>query len=233
MSIPLRSALLFLTASLVGVVCPAVAAGLDRFNPFASFETRCESLPPAHFEVEAAPVTFTEDYSQSLRTLTARHDGAQIHHRTVGLTEGRLAYESTLESKGLEDRAGGRVCARPSVRVVFSATPMVVFIAREVADDACRRNLILEHEMKHVAVYREYLNELVAATRRELPSLYGERVVYARDAHESQETMRRRLKTFMHGFMQAHYTEIKRRQADIDTPEEYTRLSRACASPPG
>src|SRR5581483_10630606 len=109
MSICVRAAALpfLLLAVLLAAPCAAFAGVLDRFNPFASFEARCEALPPARFDVVAAPVTFTEDYSQSLRTLTARHDGAQIHHRTVGLTEGRLAYESTLETKGLEDRAGG------------------------------------------------------------------------------------------------------------------------------
>src|SRR5581483_11386096 len=204
MSICVRAAALpfLLLAVLLAAPCATFAGVLDRFNPFASFEARCEALPPARFDVVAAPVTFTEDYSQSLRTLTARHDGAQIHHRTVGLTEGRLAYESTLETKGLEDRPGGRVCARPSVRVVFSASPMVVFVARELADDGCKRAMIREHEMKHVAVYRDYLKELVELTQRELPALYGDEVIYARDAHESQEALRQRLQAFMHGFMQ-------------------------------
>jgi hypothetical protein len=222
-------ALLFLLALVsLFAAAPADAGPLDRFNPFASFESRCDALPPARFEVVAAPVTFTEDYSQSLRTLSSRHDGAQINHRTVGLTEAHLAFESTLESRGVEDRLGGRACARPSIRVVFSATPMVVFIAREFSEDGCRRNMIREHEMKHVAVYRQYLSELVERAERELPAIYGEHVVYARDAHDSRESMRGRLQRVMHGFMQAHYVEVKRRQAEIDSPEEYARLALAC-----
>lgn len=227
-----RLALFFLTSGLLAA-STAGAGALDRFNPFASFGSRCEALPAARFEVVAAPISFSEDYSQSLRTLSSRNDGAQINHRTVGLTEAHLAYESTLESQGLEDRVGGRVCARPSVRVVFSATPMVVFVAREVSDNDCKRNVIHEHEMKHVGVYRAYLAELVERAQRELPALYGDQVVYARDADESRQSMRRRLHTLMHTFMQARYAEVKSRQAAVDTVEEYARLAVSCPGTPG
>ncbi|MDQ6620966.1 MAG: hypothetical protein M3Z31_14950 [Pseudomonadota bacterium] len=227
---PLALLLVFLAGSLV--VTSADAGLFDRLNPFSSFETRCEALPPARFEVVAAPIAFVEDFSQSLSALSSMNDAPRFR-RTVGLMQARIAYESTLESKGLEDRPGGRVCSRPSVRLVFSATPMTVFVAREFADDRCRRTMILEHEMRHVAVYRESLNELVERARRELTAAYGDQVLYANDARESQETMRQRLQAFMRKFMQARYAEIKARHAEIDTSEEYTRLGQACVTSPG
>lgn len=210
----------------------AAAESIGRFNPFASFETRCAALAPARIEVVALPVSYTEDDSVSLRTLSRMNDGMSARHRTVGLTQGRLAYDSTLETKGLEDRRGGRICARPSLRVVFTATPMTVYVAREFADDTCRRRAILAHEMKHVAVYRQYLTELVAIAQRELPALYGDELVYASDARESQETLRDRLQEFMHAFMRARYGELKARQAQVDTPDEYASLDRACGTLP-
>ena len=218
-------------ALVAALIAPPAAAGLlDRLNPFASFESRCTALPDTHVEITALPVTFTEDYSQSLRSLSDMHESAQINHRTVGLTQAQLAFESTLESKGLEDRLGGRVCVKPSVRVVFFASPMTVFVAREFAQDDCRRDMVREHEMRHVAVYRAYLAELVEIAQRQLPAMFGDGPVYARSTQESQDDLRARMKSFMHTFMQARYGELRARQAQIDTPEEYARLGRACTA---
>lgn len=153
-------------------------------------------------------------------------------HRTVGLTQARLGYEFTLESRGLEDRRGGRVCTRPSVKVVFSATPMTVYVAREFAGDDCRRNAIREHEMKHVEVYRTYLEELVRRAETDLPRVFGDEVIYATDAEAARRTSRERLRAFMHGFMQPRYAELKARQAAVDTADEYERLARRCAPQP-
>lgn len=212
-----------------GTAASTPCAGvLDRFNPFVSFEARCTRLPQPHYEVLALPITFTEDLTQSLRSLSSMHEAAQLNHRTVGLTQARLSYESTLEGKGIEERWGGRVCARPHVRVVFSAAPMTVYVARELAADDCRRELIREHEMRHVAVYRTYLAEIVERARRELPAVFGAEPIYSASAYESQEQLRVRLQTFMHSFMQVGYAELRARQAQIDTPEEYVRLGRAC-----
>jgi hypothetical protein len=224
-----------LCTTVAAAVCLAVAphAAADLFaNPFASFESRCEALPAPQFQVITIPVSFTVDDSVSLRTLSRMNDGPSDRHRTVGLTKGQLAYDSTLESKGIEDRRGARVCSRPSVTVVLKMTPMTVYIARELAQDKCRRPAVLEHEMKHVAVYREYLGEVARDMREELPRALGTEVVYGPDAQAAQAAMRQRLQAFMRTFMQNRYAELRARQAAVDTPEEYARLSNGCGPLP-
>lgn len=213
----------------VALAAAPAAPAADFFrNPFASFESRCEALPAGELLVEAGTLTFTEDHSSSLGMLSRRGEDLPGRHRTVGLTEGKLGYESTLESKGLEERRGGRVCVRPSIHVVFSATPMTVYIAREFAEDPCRGAAIRAHEMRHVEVYRRYLAELVEAMRQALPQLFGSSVVYGADATSAQEEMRARLRNFMASFMAGRYDELRARQAEIDTPEEYASLDRRC-----
>ncbi len=219
-----------LVSALVLTGAPDAAAGLFR-NPFASFESRCEALPPPRFDVIALPVSYSEDDSVSLRSLSRMNDGPSDRQRTIGLTKGQLGYESTLESKGLEDPHGG-VCSRPSVTVVLKVTPMTVYVAREFAHDPCRRPAILAHEMKHVAVYREYLGEVASRMRDELPRAMGSDVVYAHNAAAAQTAMRQRLQSFMHAFIQRHYAQLRARQAALDTPEEYARLTNGCGPLP-
>ena len=211
----------------LALACAPVHADVS-LNPFASFESRCEGLSPPQFDVEALPVLHVEDDSLSLNNLTHIHAPGADRYRTIGLTKGQLAYESTLESKGIEDWRNAQVCTRPSVKVVLRVTPVTVYVAREIAGDPCRRPAILEHEMKHVAVYRDYLAEAVADMRHELPRALGSELVYARNAAAAQENLRARLQAFMRAFMQKHYAELSARQAAIDTSEEYARLARAC-----
>lgn len=203
---------------------------MGRFDWFASFDGRCEALPPGRIEVSATPIRFTEDAGQSYRMLTQMKDAAGRGHRTVGLTQATLGYESTLESHGIEDRRHGRVCARPSVDVVFAAAPMTVYVAREFADDPCRRAAIRDHEMKHVAVYRDYLEVVVARMRQELPAMFGTQVVNADNAKASEEAMRHRMHAFMATFMKASYAELRARQEEVDSEEEYARLSRGSSA---
>ena len=67
---------------------------------------------------------------------------------------------------------------------------MTVFVGREFRDQACKRAAIIEHEEKHVAVYREYLAEVAVDVRDEITRAYGNVVMEfpsrdqaQRDAH--------------------------------------------------
>lgn len=223
------------TGLLLGTILLAATTHVraaTQWNPFASFESRCAALPPGELEVETVAIAFSDDYGVSLRTLSRMDERPSRRHRTIGLTQAHLGYEFTLESKGIEDRRGGRVCARPSVKLVFSTAPMTVYVAREFAGDDCRRSAIRDHELRHVAVYAAYLDELAARARRELPGVFGSAVVHAADAAAAQQTMRTRLHSFMQGFMKTSYAELRARQAEVDTPEEYARLERRCGPLP-
>ncbi len=217
----------------VGDAMPAPGAHGAPPEATGSFESRCEALPPGRLEVSAASVEFSEDYGKSTRALSLMSANTAGRHRTVGLTRGRLGYELTLESHGLEDRPRGRACARPSVQLVFSATPVTIYVAREWADDDCRRGAIRSHELKHVAVYEDYLGELATTARARLAALYEPGIVYARSAGGAQRALRDRLRAFMRTFMAASQSELEARQAAVDTSDEYARLERRCGPPQG
>src|SRR4051812_46353882 len=93
---PMSLAYAFIYSLFAAVLVHSAAAAADVFsNPFASFESRCEALPAAQFEVIAMPLHYNEDDSVSLRTLTRMNDTGTDRHRTIGLTKGQLAWEST------------------------------------------------------------------------------------------------------------------------------------------
>jgi hypothetical protein len=114
------------------------------------------------------------------------------------------------------------------MRVELSATPMTVYIGREIAADACRDAAALEHELKHVAVYRDALPRIAADVRAALHAAYGSRVLYYRNRAEAQRETQAAVGAQLGPMLDRIAREIKARQRAIDSPEEYARVSAAC-----
>ncbi len=216
-------------------VVAALLAGCDAAQSVAAragiagFEARCEaSLPAARIEVVAVPVVYAIDRSRSSRELTAMGDDATPTMRAVGLTMAKLGDKVSVETAGIEEASTGRVCVRPSVRVELSATPMTVYIGREIAGDACREGAALEHERKHVAVYREELAHIATDVRAALRVAYGNRVLYYRSRADAKRSTDAEIAAEIGPLLDRVAGQIKARQREIDSPEEYARVSAAC-----
>ncbi|HEY5309366.1 MAG TPA: hypothetical protein VIK97_12715 [Casimicrobiaceae bacterium] len=211
--------------------CDAATHVVNRYNPFVSFEGRCERLPPSRTTVIAREVTVGENNALSQRALSALHQEIPETVRTYGLTQATFRQESQLEINGLTDARGGRACFRPQVQVELTMRPMTIYIATEATGDQCR-DAVHDHELKHVAVYRQRLAEAAAELKHDLPELYGQAVFVVGDQAASESEMRGRLGEFMHDFMADNMETLKARQAAVDSPEEYARVRNACADLP-
>ena len=132
-----------------------------------------------------------------------------------------------METAGIEDQRDGRVCVRPSIRVELSATPMTVYIGREIAGDPCRDAAALEHELKHVAVYEDELAQIaddVRAAARSRRTTTG----FCTTAAGPKRSAKRKaaLGAEIGPLLADDARRIKERQRAIDTPEEYARVVR-------
>ena len=122
----------------------------------------------------------------------------------------------------------GRVCVRPSIGVELSATPMTVYIGREIAGDSCRDAAALEHELKHVAVYKDELARIAVDARKQLAGAYDNRILYYRSRAEAERGIHAALAAELKPMLEDSGRRIKERQQAIDTPAEYARVSAAC-----
>jgi len=208
--------------------CDAVQSVAARAG-IAGFEARCEtSLPATRIEVVATPVVYTTDRTRSWRELTAMGEDMAPTQRAVGLTTAKLGDTVAVETAGIEDHSTGRVCVRPSVRVELTATPMTVYIGREIAGDHCRDAAALEHEQKHVAVYREELAHIATDVRATLAAAYGNRVLYYKSRAEAKRATDAGISAEIGPLVDRIAGQIKARQREIDSPEEYARVSAVC-----
>lgn len=218
------------------LLCAAVAAAMAGActrqigNPFASFESRCASLPPASYDVVELPLQFEENDTVGLAELTARSGSSLARHRTYGLTTASFGHQTQSEMRLVEQRASGRTCGTPRVRVQLSMQPVVVYLARELADDRCQREATREHELRHVGVNREVLGEAARTLREQLGSALGTAVLHGASGAAIAKQYEAALRDYLSAFMREQQRLLAERQAAVDTPDQYARVASACRS---
>jgi hypothetical protein len=110
----------------------------------------------------------------------------------------------------------------------LTMVPMTVYVARELANDACGHAAVLAHEMKHVAALRDHMADTARTLEAKLPQLFGQRIIKARDADAGEAQVREALRTFLEEFITLNTAELKERNAAVDSTDEYARVNGAC-----
>lgn len=206
-----------------------VGSALASVSPRGSFEGRCAELPTSRVEVALLPFSVTENRKLPLEALTRISDGPSPAHRTIGLTHANFGHRSLVDVTGVEDRLGARACVRPSVKVELYVKPITVYVAREYEGDPCRSAVIREHEQRHVNVYTGYAREAANRLESELANAIGRTPFFGASVAEAQRGVDRRLGELLTAFMRESERTLAQRQALVDTPEEYARVTSACA----
>lgn len=209
--------------------CDALTGVAQRVGVVPTFEQHCEkALPPTRVVVAAVPVSYGFDDSRPYAELTRMGVEAGEGERIIGLTRARISHSASIAVAGIEDPRSKRVCVRPEIAVQLSMLPMTVYVGREFRDDECRRQAIIEHEQKHVAVYREFLADATATVRDEIAGAYGNVVMYFPGRDQAQREIESALTGYLDPVLQRSSRELKFRQADVDTAAEYARVAAAC-----
>lgn len=215
-------------AALIALSAVATGCG-DSTNPFASFETRCAKLPPTHFEVVTVPLTFERDDSQSIAELTMKRGNALAAHRAFGLTTAVFGHNTDIQLNVDDDHRNSRACGTPRVRIELSMQAVTVYVASELAGQACQHDVTLSHEMKHVEVLREALELAARDLARDFPVAIGVQLRPATNQSELQQRFVVSVRDYLAQFMRDRQRLLDESQAAIDSPEEYARVSTACA----
>jgi hypothetical protein len=205
-----------------------VACDAGGSNPFASFETRCRELPASRFVVTEVPLAYVVDETQSVDQLTVRGGNTPGRHLTFGLTTVSFGHQTEVAVHSLDDRAGGQACGTVDVRVRLSMQPVTVYLAEELDGSACARNATLEHERKHVEVFRDVLGEAASELTAELAAAIGPDVQRGGSTAELQQRINARVNDYLAEFIRRHKLRMDERQDAVDSPQEYARVRNAC-----
>jgi len=188
----------------------------------------CSGVPaPPQIEVSADVRAAVLDTSTSLRNLSADAGPAMgPNSHTLGTTSLNVMNNLQLQSRGMPQAGGGFCWSVTQVKAIVRADT-TVNIASEITRDSCMWREVMAHEKKHVALDRQLLPNLVAATRARLMQLGNQSISAASEAVASaafQAAAERALNEAADQYFDGRNAQ----QLALDTPEEYARLSRAC-----
>ena len=193
-----------------------------------AFRTLCEKqLPPTEIEVTARPAPITEVNNEDIRYLTGQQQSFSRGTFTLGLTSEAYSLNVSTRLNLLQMPGGGVACVRPALTFTLTEPYHKVSIAREFAPGTCIFNEVRAHEYRHVAVHQQSLGWARDIIEQELRAQFGNNVYYGAPA-QLQHDIQDAVNSYWLPRVQQLHAEVEKRQGEIDTHEEYERLSNVC-----
>ena len=216
-------AFLIVVAALLVVGC-----GQGRSNPFASFDSKCADLPASRFSIATVPLTYTEDNSRTIDQLTVLGGDSPEKYTTFGLTTVRFSHETDIDLRIFEDTANNRACGTATVAVKLSMQPVIVYVASQLTRTPCAHDATMSHELKHVAEFRQVLDEAARDLRGDLSDAIGTGVRRAGTRQDLERAFNAQLKAYLSTFISQWQREMTVRQDAVDTEDERARVAGGC-----
>lgn len=202
--------------------------------PAAAQPAGCPELGPAQVVLEPLDAPLTHDTARSAAQLTAMPGRAPSPlGRQAGRALGLTAAEFTARSRFqlvFQGEPGGAVCGSlKNLIIAFGYARRTVYIARELPPASCIHGEVLAHEMEHVAIddrvlaeFRPRFQQQMQALVEQLPPVRG------RSTDQVARTLQRSVEAVINRSLEEFGRERDRRQARLDTVEEYRRVSESC-----
>jgi len=148
------------------------------------------------------------------------------HH--LGVTVSRVEWRAELTARG-RGPAGGPVCAIPTaIRIGLYHAEHTIQLAREVPRDGCLAREVLAHERRHAELNRRTIRAAAEELRQVARAWAMRAEARAQDVGAAAVLLQDELGQAIEPVLEQLRTAREAGHAQIDTPEEYRRLSRVC-----
>lgn len=195
--------------------------------PDLSFQQRCEREMKPRFDVSLTEAGHQVDNTLSSRVLHNKSVHSDSGEFMLGMTALETHTSVLFDGPALSDKATGLECVSPRISVELVVPRMSVYVAREFSPASCSYRKILEHEMRHVQLYREQFPLVEARVRAGLLARFGDRPLYARHG-AGRDALQAQVDQWLRPFIRNEIGRMEVAQAAMDTPEESFRLYGAC-----
>ncbi|WLI87500.1 hypothetical protein Q4S45_12155 [Massilia sp. R2A-15] len=203
------------------------SAGAAAAQP-SRFEARCESgIGATAAHLSASDQGYTINNTVSYQRLTGMRPPAAGRSYVLGLTRAESRVSIQLDAKLLADPQSRRECIAPQITVALSYIPITVYVGREFPPGSCSYQEILAHEMRHLKVYLSHLSKVETVVRAALDRRFAGRPIYA-PMGQAKAMLAREIDAEWMPYIKNELDRVEQLQAEIDSPQEYARLSRVC-----
>jgi hypothetical protein len=212
-------------ALLIACFCAAAGAQAAERTPF---QVRCEDTISKTVSVLSSTQNgFTINNQLPFRALTAKAGNIDGRTQTGGLTITKGVYKASLGGPVLQDAASGYECIAPRVEIKLTYSPVLIYVGSEFAPGSCAYNEILAHEQRHRMAYMDNLARVELAVRDALGKRFEGKPLYA-PSGTAMSALEHEINGTWFPFIRDEFEKAKTKQAEIDSPEEYARLGKAC-----
>lgn len=191
--------------------------------------------PDIAIELVQTPPRLNTDRVQSTLAQMSGDDPTNLssgqHEVPIGLTVAALSLKSSYNVRTSARRGDPMVCAQIAAFTLrFGFEDTTIYIAHEIPKATCGYNEILAHERRHVETDRLFLE----AYKQLLPNLLGDAirkigVIRASSSPMAEQRLHEIIAPYLRDLGASLAQARAKRQAEIDTPEEYRRLTESCA----
>lgn len=189
--------------------------------------------PQLDFDFRVAKTEFVHALSPAeLERLRRKNSARGPEGKLSGLTETKINHKIAIHGSET-DRPDGWHCFTPVKVVVALELVPTVYIASLYRPGSCRYRQTRKHELQHVetatATVEEFAPIILAALRKAVKELRPQGPSTLKQLRRDRTRLSR-----MTGNAYARVVEdmtrvLEKRQARLDTPEEYRRIGMACA----
>jgi hypothetical protein len=197
----------------------------------------CDTLPRTSIVLTPIYPNPSVDTSYDFVALKkSAHETGALHdqvNQPLGLTTAQRIGEATtlIQFSVAQPRSAGQVVCgvAQEIRVRFGFENVTIRIAREVAENRCLYDQVLQHEGRHIRVDREVIAEFAPRIEAELRALAAKMgVVRGHSTEAVRIDIERRVRIVAEAQLRAMERENNKRQSVVDRPEEYRRVSSVC-----
>ncbi|MDD3289062.1 MAG: hypothetical protein PHX43_08730 [Alphaproteobacteria bacterium] len=147
----------------------------------------------------------------------------------IGMTSSTPKFETQMEVSS-EIAPDGTTCAQvTSLELKYGFTDIIVHIAKDLGESPCVYSMVMQHELRHVNADRELMNIYTPRLSGLLPAFLREMgVIRTKDPESAKQEVYSEIGDYIEQLSSEIMAEHDKRQALIDTPEEYRRLTETC-----
>lgn len=193
----------------------------------ASAQNCTNTLPQINVLFEFEDVKF--NHTTSIQNLTEENSKKYSEHsHTMGLSKTSLTQNIKLNY--LTEKTNFQECTQlKKIDIILGLKNRIVYVAKEIPQNTCFFNEVLNHEKKHVQAdeYALQINENYIKKSMQT-ALLNKATIVGMD----EKTARKKISDYITQISNHLFENVNiyrdKLQANIDSPEEYKKLSKVC-----
>lgn len=202
----------------------------------ASGAPTCPERPPiVTFKTDVKKTEYSREKDVSQITQDFSLNGGQVGDNSVvrGTTTPQIKLNYKIKPKILKTRSGHLCGYAQKVDIVLTASP-IIHSANDYEYGSCEYREIIKHENEHVQISKDLIRDYQIRVKKDLTErirdISGHRAIDASKAQELSFAINQATVAVIIEIENELRTEHSRRQAAIDTPENYAEIQSRCVT---